>query len=200
MANSGGSGGGPRVRTIISQAFEGDDAPGALSVAIVSLVELAQIGMPSPDRMRKAIGSAGFKLGRAERAEDAARNLALDVNFVAEPVRNLRSEIYGRDRYGEPVVLLLSEGDTPTGKMVFCSTFFRGAIEADAVKAVTQVTNIAPFTGATVQNSEGFIVRRVFWDVEGAAGARGFAVSGPENVDDVELPRAFTLFNKASAK
>ena len=126
--------------------------------------------------------------------------LALESDLVDPGVRNLKHELFGKERNIEPVLILLSEGDSKNGKVVFCSAIFRGAIEADAVKAVAHVTKQQPFTGSSVRNADGMMVRRVFWDVQGLAGIRGLVVSGPEDVESIDLPRAITGFNKAAAK
>lgn len=185
----------PKTRRVIELAFPGDEAPPQLSVSIVSLVELCQLAMPDADKVRENIIHAGFETGRQERADEAGRMLALDIKVVDMPVRNLRHELFGGGRHGEPVILLLSQGETDRGKIVFLSTIFRGAIEADAVKASAHVTKDKPITGSRVLNHDGNVLRRVFWDVQGAAGIRGFMVSGPGNVENTELPRAFTAFN-----
>ncbi len=126
--------------------------------------------------------------------------LALDRGLLSQPVKNVRHQMFAGGRQGEPVLFLLSEGDTNDGKVVFCSTIFRGAIEADAVKAAAHVTKQAPFTGSRARNADGHVLRRVLWDTNGVAGIRGFAITGPENVESMDLPRAFTAFNKAGKK
>jgi hypothetical protein len=126
--------------------------------------------------------------------------LSLDSQVIASPVRDLRHEIFGRERRDQPVIVLLSEGDSNQGKVVFCTTLFRGAIEADAVKAAAHITKEQPFTGATIRNADGNILRRVFWEVKNVAGVRGFMVTGPHDVEAADLPRAFTAFNAVSAK
>lgn len=189
----------PNVRTIISKAFEGDDAPGDLSVSIVSLVELCQLAMPDPVKIRERLREAQFEVGPEDRANEWGRMLSLDTNVIASPVRNLKHEMFGRLRHEAPVIVLLSVGDSKQGKVVFCSTVFRGAIEADAVKAAAHVIKERPFTGATTLNADGSILRRVFWDVN-VSGVRGFMVTGPDDVEAAHLPRAFTAFNAVSAK
>ncbi len=188
-----------KVRRIISLAFEGDQAPPALSVGVVSLVEFCQTSMPDPEKIRSAFKTIGFDVGSQKNADDAARMFALDSKVIASPVRNMRNEIYGAERNEAPVVLLLSEGDTDDGRVVLLTTIFRDAIEGDAVKAVTHVTKKQPFTGSSVRNADGKIVRRVFWDVEGVAGIRGMVVSGPENADALHLPRGITAFNRSTS-
>jgi hypothetical protein len=155
--------------------------------------------MPDPKKIRSIFKSIGFDIGSQQKAVDASRMFALESKIVSKTVRNLRSEIYGADRGDAPVVLLLSEGDSDDGAIVFLTTIFRDAIEGDAVKAVSHVTKKQPFTGASVRNADGKLVRRVFWDVEGVAGVRGMVVSGPENADALHLPRGITAFNKAAA-
>lgn len=188
------------VRTLVEAAFPGNEAPGQLSVAIVSLTELCQIAMPDPALVREQIVGAGFETGAQERADEAAAMLALDDKVFAFPVRNLRHELFGRGRHGENVIILLSQGDSAEGKVVFLTTLFRGAMEADAVKAGAHVTGKQPLTGATLRNAGGNVLRRVFWDAEGVAGVRGLLVTGPHNVEATDLPRAFTAFNLASKK
>lgn len=107
--------------------------------------------------------------------------------------------MYGTERNGDPIVVMLSEGDTDDGKIVFLTTLFRGAIEADAVKAVTHVAQKQPLTGSNVTNTEGSVVRRVFWDVDDA-GIRGMVVSGPDNVESMQAPRAITAYNLVGPK
>lgn len=189
-----------QVRTLIEAAFPGDQAPGQLSVAIVSLIELCQIAMPDPAKIRESILGAGFEAGAEARAAEAGAMLALDNKVWADPVRNLKHEMFGRERTGETVIFLVSQGETKGGKIVFLSTLFRGAMEADAVKAAAHVTKKQPLTGATAQNVNGNTLRRVFWDTEGVEGVRGLMVTGPHNVEALDLPRAFTAFNLVSAK
>ena len=63
--NSNGRADAPtRTRTLISQAYEGDSPPGALSVGIVSLVELCQLAMPDPAKIRERLREAEFDVGR----------------------------------------------------------------------------------------------------------------------------------------
>ena len=184
------------TRRVISRAFEGDNAPGELSAGIVSLAELCQISMPDPEKIRASLLDAGFTPAPQDKANEAGRMLALDKQMSAKPVRRLRHEFFGTFRHGAPVLILLSTGETDEGGIVFCSAIFRGAIEADAVKAAAHVTKKQPFTGAVVRNDDGTTVRRVFWDVEDIAGVRGFVVSGPQNVEATDLPRAITAFNR----
>jgi hypothetical protein len=199
MANEGSGGAAPKTKRVLELAFPGDQAPPQLSVSIVSLVELCQLGMPDPNQVRQLIKGAGFESGNQERAEQAGQVLSLDLKVVDMPVRNLRHELYGGARHGEPVLLLLSDGETEAGKIVFLSALFRGAIEADAVKAAAHVTKNRPITGARIRNHDGNELRRVFWDVGGAGGIRGFMVSGPQDVERIDLLRAFTAFNWTAA-
>ncbi len=186
-------------RTLISQAFEGDFAPPPLSAAIVSLVELCQRAMPDPKKLRTAIvDEAKFDVGPQARADEIARAWALDTKLVGAPVTQLRHEVFGRERNGEPVLFLLSTGMSEGKEVVFCSVLFRGAIEADVVKAVTHVTKRNPFGGGRVQNADGAIVRRVFWDVEGDGGVRAMVACGPDNVEALDLPRVIVAFNRAA--
>jgi hypothetical protein len=188
-------------RTMISQAFEGEYAPPSLSVAVVSLIELCQRAMPDPSAVRRAIvEEAGFTVGPSHRAEEAARTWALDTKLIAAPVTNLQHEIFGRERHGEPVVLLLSQGRSEGRDIVFCSSLFRGVIEADVVKAVVHVTKRNPFGGGMARNALGHLIRRVFWDVEGNGGVRAIVACGPENVEALDLPRAIIAFNESSAR
>lgn len=184
----------PSVKRTISMAFEGDQAPAGLSVGIVTLVEFCKAGMPDPARVRAQFKALQFNASGQKNADDAARLLALDTKIFAKPVRNLKNEMYGAERNGDPVVLVLSEGDTDDGKVVFLTTLFRGAIEADVVKAVAHVAKKKPLTGTTVTNAEGAVVRRVIWDVN-EAGLRGMVASGPDNVESQQAPRAITAFN-----
>lgn len=187
-------------RVLISKAFEGDEAPGQLSVAIVSLVELCNLAMPDTAKLRSEILGAGFSAAPKDVTERTGAWLSLEDKVAASPVRNLRHEMFGRDRHGENVYIVLSEGNSADGKVVFCSTVFTGAIEADAVKAAAHVAKKEPFIGSTHRRPDGRVLRRVFWDVEGVAGIRGLVVSGPENVELLNEPRAFTAFNKVAAK
>ncbi|MEZ5996742.1 MAG: hypothetical protein R3C25_13425 [Hyphomonadaceae bacterium] len=188
------------VRMVFSQAFEGDDAPPQLAASIVSLVELCHLAMPDIDRMRQAILGAGFIAGADLRANEAGESLGLDNKVMATPITNLKHELFGRGRDGAAVILLLSQGDSPSGKVVFCSIITRGAIEADLVKAVNHVSKKTPLTGATVRNSLGLPLRRVFWDIGGGDGIRGMMVTGPENMDSDLAMRAITAFNFATPR
>ncbi|MEQ1618401.1 MAG: hypothetical protein ABL883_08670 [Terricaulis sp.] len=185
--------------TLVTAAFEGEFAPPPLSVAIVSLVELCHRAMPDPKKLRAAIvEEAKFDLGPQERAVEIARTWALDNKLIAAPVTNLRHEVFGRERSGEPVLFLLSTGTAEGKEVVFCSVLFRGVAEADVVKAVNHVTKRNPFGGGRAVNADGGIVRRVFWDVQGDAGIRAIAACGPDNVDALDLPRAIVAFNQAA--
>lgn len=185
----------PRTEKVVFElAFEGDAPPPSLSKAIVSLVELCQIAMPYPNKVRQNIEGAGFFKGEQEIADGYGAAFALDDKVVSWPIRSIRHEIYGRARDNEPVILLLSEAESGKGKVVFLSALFRGAMEADAVKAAAHVAKRQPFTGAIAKNAAGNTLRRVFWDVEGEGNIRGLMVSGPENVESTTLPRAFTAF------
>lgn len=186
--------------TLLSKAFDDDNIPGPLSVAIVSLVELCDLAMPDPAKMRALIEEAEFDKGPNERAEEAAAQLALDVRLIKGEVRNLRHEFYGKFRNGQPVLLLLSEGDTNEGPVVFCSTIFMGATEADAVKAAAHVAKTQPVTGQNIINSKNQVIRRVYWDTKGGSGMASLVVSGPDHVDVTAWPRAFIAFNKASKR
>lgn len=186
--------------TLQSKAFDDDQIPPALSVAIVSLVELCDLAMPDPIKMRALIEEAGFDKGPNERAEEAAAQLALDIRLVKGEVSNLRHEFYGKFRNDAPVLLLLSEGDTKEGPVVFCSTIFMGATQADAVKAAAHVTKAQPVTGQSIINSKNQVIRRVYWDTKGASGMASLVVSGPDHVDVIEWPRAFIAFNKAGKR
>jgi hypothetical protein len=190
----------PKVRTLLELPFPDSEAPPELSVGIVSLVELCQIGMPNPAAVREAIKSA--QLGDAPQglAEEFGGLLALDNKVFSFPVRNLRHQLYGRDRNDVPVRLLVTEGESAEGPVIFLSTLFNGAIEADVVKAAAHVTDKQPLTGATVTNPNGAQLRRVFWDVEGAGGVRGLMISGPPDVEDPVIMRAITAFNLVSRK
>lgn len=188
------------LKQVITRAFDGDEPPSQLAVSIVSLVELCQIAMPDPERLRAAIASAEFIAGAQGRAEEAGGSLALDKQVITTPITNLRHSIFGRGRQGDPVVLLLSEADSPEGPVVFCSVLVSRATEGDMVKAVTHVAERGPVTGAKLINAMGTRLRRVFWDIGGEAGILGMMVTGPENVDHLELPRAITAFNKAAPR
>jgi len=187
-----------RERLLVSEAFPGDAAPADLSVGIVSLVELCQLAMPDPNKIRERLREAEFEVGKQERADEFGEVFALDRKMIAGSVKNLRHEIYGITRNDAPVLILLSVGDSDEGKVVFCSSIFRGAIEADAIKAAAHVSKRQPFTGSTAINSDDKILRRSFWDVEGEAGVRFLVVSGPQNVEATDLPRAITAFNKVA--
>lgn len=180
------------TRTIISTAFEGDAAPGQLSAAIVSLVELCQFAMPDHQKMREAILGADFAPLPQAQADSVGAYLSLDKGMVSFPVSDIRHELFSRDRYGEMVYYLLSEGRSEQGRVVFLSTVFHGAIEADAVKAVAHVTKKQPITGANLRNNRGERLRRVFWDTGGQAGTMGIVATGPHNVESLDIPRAFT--------
>jgi len=190
----------PGRKLVAQAAFPGDEAPPNLSVAIVSLVELCQLAMPDPAELRKRIAEAGFAAGPPKNAQVTGATLALDQKVFDVGVRNLRHEIYGRDRHDELVTFLLTEGDSDKGPVVFCSTLFHGAIEADAVKAAAHVTQKKPLTGATWSKPGSATLRRVFWDTEGVSGVRGFMVTGPDNIIDGAATRAFTAFNFAAKR
>lgn len=190
----------PKVRTTVSAAFPGDRAQPELSVAIVSLVELCKVAMPDPAALREAIKTAEFADGPQERADQFGALLALDNKVFSFPVRNLRHQLYGRDRNDARVRLLLSEGDSDQGGVVFVSTIFAGCIEADTVKAATHVSKKPPLTGANITNAQGTPLRRVFWDIEGSGGIRGLMITGPENLESLEAMRAFTAFNLAGKR
>ncbi|MGE0532115.1 MAG: hypothetical protein AB7G40_14490 [Hyphomonadaceae bacterium] len=180
------------TRTIISTAYEGDDAPEQLSAAIVSLVELCQFAMPDHTKVREAIIGANFETAPQEQADAVGAYLSLDKGVVDFPVSAVRHELFARDRYGVMVFYLLSHGKSKNGNVVFLSTIFHGAIEADAVKAVAHVTKKQPITGSRLHNARGDRLRRVFWDVDGTAGIMGMVASGPHNVEALNIPRAFT--------
>ena len=190
----------PNLRRVLELAFPGDEAPPELSVAIVSLVELCQLAMPDPAAVRAAIQSAGFADGPQDRADDFGALLALDSKVFSFPVRKVRHRLFARERNGVRVRLLVSEGESGDGPVIFISTIFTGALEADAIKAATHVTKKQPLTGATLANANGVPLRRIFWDVEGAGGIRGLMVTGPPNVEELEVPRAFTAFNLTAKK
>ncbi len=180
--------------TLISTAFEGHNAPAQLAVAIVSLVELCQFAMPDPKNLHDAIIGANFTVLPQARADEAAAYLALDKAVVATPIQHLQHKFYERDRNGEAVLYLLSEGRTQRGRIVFLSTLFRGAIEADAVKAVLHVSKEQPVTGARAVNDRGKKIRRVFWHINNQAGVKGIVVTGPQDVESLNAPRGFTVF------
>ncbi|MGE0596911.1 MAG: hypothetical protein AB7P07_11115 [Hyphomonadaceae bacterium] len=194
---SNANGGAPK-RRVISAAYEGDNPPGVLSVGLVSLVELCQHAMPSPRRIREKMAEANLERVDDANAERFGRALFLENKVVAGGVRNLRHELYGKERGGALVLLLVSEGDGPDGAMVFCSTLFTGATEADVVKAVAKVTEREPGVGNTVDGPHG-VIRRVFWDIPGTSGVRFMLASGPGDMDAVDQLRAVTAFNKADA-
>lgn len=198
--DKGKSGDRPQWRTIVAAAFPADRAPGELSVAIVSLVELCQLAMPNPSALREAIASAGFADGPQERADEFGKILSLDSKVFAFPVKNVRHQLYARERNEERVRLLISEGESANGPVVFVSTIFTGAIEADAIKAAAHVTRKNALTGTTATNANGVIVRRVFWDTQGESGVFGLMVTGPENLEAWEGVRAFTAFNLVNKK
>ena len=195
MANAGGDQGAKNVKTVIESAFQGDQAPAELSVGIVSLIELCNLAMPNPAAVRQRLQEAEFAVSSQDTADMFAKMLALDNKVMSFPVRGLSHKAYTRDRQGETIQLLLSEGDSDQGKIVFVSTLFRGAIEADAVKAAAHVTKKQPITGAAMETSEGWRRRRVFWDTEGVSGVRGLMVTGPEDVESTDHYRAITAFN-----
>ena len=187
-------------RTLISPAFEGDQPPAQLSVSIVSLVELCQRAMPDPQEIRKAlVEEAKFVTGPTERAEEWARVWALENKLISDPVTAFRHELYGRGRRGDPVIVLLSVGRSGGAEIVFTTVIFRGATEADVVKAMAHVTKKKPLVGGLVRNADGNKVRRVFFDVEGVAGVRAMVGCGPDNVDSTDLPRAIIALNKVGA-
>lgn len=181
-----------QVRTIISTAFEGDAAPEHLSAAIVSLVELCQFAMPDHVKTREAIIGADFATLPQEQADAVGAYLSLDKGMVSFPVSDVQHELFARDRYGIMVYYLLSAGKSKQGKVVFLSTIFHGVIEADAVKAAAHVTKKQPLTGATLRSNRGERLRRVFWETGGEAGVMGIVVTGPHNVEALNIPRAFT--------
>lgn len=188
------------ARRLLSLAFEGDQAPAELSVGVVSLVELCQVAMPDPLRLRTSLIGAGFRQGSQKAADNAGRMLALDNAVIGAPVHALNHEIYGTERHNDPVTILVSEGESAGGKVIFVTALFRQSMEADVVKAVVHVSKKQPFTGAVTKNSDGAIVRRVFWDIEDAAGIRGIMVTGPDNVEAMHVARGITAFNKAATK
>lgn len=188
------------ARRLISLAFEGEQAPAELSVGVVSLVELCQIAMPDPLRLRTSLLGAGFRQGAQHAADNAGRMLSLDKAVIGAPVHALNHEIYGTERHGDPVTILVSEGDSAGGKVIFVTALFRQSIEADVVKAVVHVSKKQPFTGAKTRNDDGKIIRRVFWDIEDTAGIRGIMVTGPVNVEATHVARGITAFNKAATK
>lgn len=188
-------------RTLISPAFEGEYAPAPLSVAIVSLVELCQRAMPDPALIRKAlIEEAKFTAGPTARAEEFARTWAFDSKLIAAPVHDLRHEVYGREREGEPVIFLLSTGKSEGAEVVFLTVLFLGVTEADVVKAIAHVTKKKPAIGGSARNVDGAIVRRVFFEVGGEAGVRAMIGCGAENVDATHLPRAIIAFSRVGQR
>ncbi len=194
------NGNAPKLRRVIELPFDKDEAPPELSVGIVSLVELCQLAMPDPAALSHAIENAGFAPAPAQMTDDFSAYLALDERVFSFPVRNLRHRLWMRERHEAPVRLLLSEGDSDEGPVVFVSAIFGGALEADGVKAVVHVSNKQPITGATLVNARGTRLRRVFWDVEGVDGIRGLMLTGPENVEALAGVRAFTAFNLVSKR
>jgi hypothetical protein len=184
-----------RTLRLVEMAFPDDQVPAELSVAIVSLVELCQIAMPDVKEIRKRLSEAQFEVGKDKEAEDAARMLALDNKVIDGKLRNFKHTMYGRERQGAPVIFLLSEADSDNGKIVFLTTLFRGAGEADAIKAAMHVIKGQPITGGKVRNADGHQLRRVFWDTKGEGNVRGFMVTGPQHVEADTVPRAFTAFN-----
>lgn len=186
--------------TTIQDAFPADLPPPQLSVAVVSLVELCQHAMPEPEAVHKAVEGAGFLVADPSKANAFGKWLALDNKVFSFPVRNLRHKFFSKDRKGQAVLLLVSEGDSDQGKVIFCTTIFWGAIEADAVKAAAHVTKKDPLTGTRVTNGDGATIRRVFWDTGGVAGVRGFLVTGPDDIITGAHARAFTAFNIAGKK
>ena len=189
----------PTIKTILSKAFEGDLPPPELSAAIVSLVELAQIAMPDPNRVRQAILGADFASHDEEISRSGGEIYGFEKNMLSDPVTGLKHEFFERERNGAPVFLLLSVGMAGTRPVVFLSTLFQGAIEADVVKAVTHVAKREPFVGAKATNASGFPLRRIFWDVEDVSGVRFLVASGPPNVDGTSFPRAITAISIAAA-
>jgi hypothetical protein len=189
-----------KTMTTIQDAFPGDTPPPQLGVAIVSLVELCQHAMPDPEAVHKAIEGADFLVADQTKANAFGRWLALDNKVFSFPVRNMRHKFFSKERKGQAVMLLVSEGESDQGKVIFCSTMFWGVIEADMVKAAAHVTKKEPLTGARVTNSDGDVVRRVFWDTGGVSGVRGFVVTGPDDIITGAHARAFTAFNVAGKK
>jgi hypothetical protein len=190
----------PKLKRVLELAFPESAAPPELSVGIVSLVELCELAMPNPAAVREAIKSAQLGDAPPGLAEELGGLLALDNKVFSFPVRNLRHQLCGRDRHEVPVRLLITEGESAEGPVIFLSTLFNGAIEADVVKAAAHVTDKQPLTGATVTNPNGAQIRRVFWDVEGIAGVRGLMVSGPPDVENPIIMRAITAFNLAGKR
>ncbi len=186
---------------ILELAFPDDQAPPQLSVGIVSLVELCDLAMPDPQALiHRLREEAKFEAFPQDRANELGNMLALDNKVFSFPVRKLKHSLFVRDRHEALVHILVTEGESDQGKVVFCSAIFNGALEADAVKAAVHVTKRQPITGATVTNAGGATLRRVFWDVEGASGIRGFMVTGPKDVEAINQLRAFTAFNLVQAK
>jgi hypothetical protein len=198
MTNTGGGQG--QEFTTIESAFPGTAAPAELSVGIVSLVELCNLAMPDPNTLYQRIREAKFTDAAPEQATEFGRALALEDRVFSFPVRNLRHKLFAKDRHNEAVVLLVTEGESSEGPVVFCSSFFRGAMEADVVKAVAHVSKKQPLTGANVDFADGTHRRRIFWDMQNASGVRGLMVTGPHNVEALDLYRAITAFNVAGRK
>lgn len=186
--------------TIIESAFPGIAAPAELSVGIVSLVELCNLAMPDPTALYQRIRQAEFTDVVQDEAEQFARMLALDDRVLSFPVRNLRHKLFSKIRNAATVALLVTEGESGEGPIVYCSTLFRGAMEADVVKAVSHVTKKQPFTGANLMGADNAHRRRVFWDTEGVGGARAVMATGPQNVEALDQFRAITAFNKVARK
>lgn len=185
-------------RTLISKAYEGDNPPGVLSVGLVSLVELCQHAMPKPAKIREKMAEASLEKVSQEQADKFGAALALDQKMLAGPVRNLKHDLYAKERAGALVLLLISEGQSDEGPVVFATTLFTGAVEADVVKAVSKVTDQEPSVGSVASGPSGDI-RRVYWDIpNNTAGVRFFVASGPADMDADHTLRAVTAFNKVA--
>ena len=185
-------------RHLQTLAYVGDSPPGVLSAGLVSLVELCQHAMPSPQKIREKMAEAGLERVDQAQADRFGRALALESKVLKGSIRNLTHELYAKERAGALVLLLVSEGDADTGHTVFCSTLFTGAVEADVVKAVSKVTSHQPAVGNIGADADGRQIRRVYWDIPGTAGVRFFVASGPVDMDDDIGLRAVTAFNKAA--
>lgn len=187
-----------REITILTRAFESDACPPLLSVGLVSLIELSQQAMPSPSKVRAKMAEGGLQHAPQKQADAFGRALAFDSKMVAGPVRNLRHELYTKTRHQLQVGLLVTEADSDDGPLVFCSSIFNGAIEADVVKAVAHVTKHKPVVGGKALNADGALLRRVFWDLPNLAGVRFIIATGPDDIDSEQAMRAVTAFNKAT--
>ena len=174
-----------------------DPMPIVLGAAAVVWLETCLGRMPSVAKLQAGLKANGFQPEPEAVARAVARGLALDAKIVATPLRDLRHSCWRKEHKGVPAVILLSTAQSDLGEIVFCSALFGGATEAEAVRAVENLTNSAPLVGGLAHDADGKVVRRVFWKVSGGSGVKAIAVSGPEDPATRDHLRALIAFNRA---